>query len=252
MQWFFIKDGKRQGPYNDTEFQEWIIHGDIQPATLVWNPNLSDWTPFEKISHPGSTPSGQTAGNAYPCVECAGLFSLDELIPFGTHFVCARCKPLFFARFRQGINPEPSTPYASFWLRWGAKIIDLVITGAFQMSIMLLLLSFMDEQETFFGMIISMFTGLVGLFCLLAYNTYFIGRFGATPGKMACGIKVVLADGGPISYLRALGRAAGELVSSTIMNIGYLMMIFDAQKRTLHDLFCDTRVIRIQDVDYGH
>ena len=71
-----------------------------------------------------------------------------------------------------------------------------------------------------------------------------MGRFGATPGKMACGLKVVMADGGKVTYLRALGRAFSEILSGIILYIGYIMAGFDDEKRALHDRICDTRVIK--------
>ena len=78
----------------------------------------------------------------------------------------------------------------------------------------------------------------------LLYFTFFIGKFGATPGKMACKIKVVNADGSQVSYAKAAGRFFGYFVSTIILCIGFLMMLWDNEKRTLHDRMCDTRVIK--------
>jgi uncharacterized RDD family membrane protein YckC len=54
----------------------------------------------------------------------------------------------------------------------------------------------------------------------------------------------VRPDGEKISYARACGRGFAELVSSIILGIGYLMVVFDEEKRALHDRICDTRVVR--------
>jgi len=77
-------------------------------------------------------------------------------------------------------------------------------------------------------------------------GTYFIGRFGATPGKMALGLVVVNPEGDRIRSLRAFGRCLAEILSGFFFCIGYLLMLFDAEKRTLHDMFCGTRVIYIE------
>jgi uncharacterized RDD family membrane protein YckC len=62
---------------------------------------------------------------------------------------------------------------------------------------------------------------------------------------MACGIKVVNGDGSPVSYAKGAARVLGYLVSGCpTLCIGFLMMLWDDQKRTLHDRMCDTRVIR--------
>ena len=74
---------------------------------------------------------------------------------------------------------------------------------------------------------------------------FFLGKFGATPGKMACKLKVVRPDGERISYARALGRHFAEMLSGIILYIGYIMAAFDEEKRTLHDRICDTRVIKV-------
>ncbi len=77
----------------------------------------------------------------------------------------------------------------------------------------------------------------------MAYQIFFLGKYGATPGKMACSIKVVTADGGRIGYGRATGRFFSELLSGIICYIGYIIVAFDGQKRALHDHICNTRVV---------
>jgi uncharacterized RDD family membrane protein YckC len=61
---------------------------------------------------------------------------------------------------------------------------------------------------------------------------------------MAMGLKVVRADGSPVSIGLAFGRYFAKMLSGFILLIGYIMAAFDAQKRALHDMICDTRVIR--------
>jgi hypothetical protein len=46
------------------------------------------------------------------------------------------------------------------------------------------------------------------------YETVFIGRYGATPGKMACKLLVVTADGGKVGYGRAAGRYLAKQLSA--------------------------------------
>jgi len=92
--------------------------------------------------------------------------------------------------------------------------------------------------------IINLLLSLLQMAVSFGYATWFVGKFGATPGKMACKLQVVTAEGGRVTYLRALGRAFAEIISSIILLIGYIMAAFDDQKRTLHDRICSTRVIR--------
>ncbi|HSH94839.1 MAG TPA: RDD family protein, partial [Roseimicrobium sp.] len=78
----------------------------------------------------------------------------------------------------------------------------------------------------------------------LFLNIFFVGKFGATPGKMACGLRIVRSDGSKVSYGRATGRAFAEIVSGMVCYIGFIMAAFDDEKRTLHDRMVDTRVIK--------
>lgn len=66
----------------------------------------------------------------------------------------------------------------------------------------------------------------------------------ATFGKKAMGLKVTTADGQPISFGQATGRHFGKIVSSIILFIGYLMMLWDDNKQTLHDKMAGTLVVK--------
>ena len=46
-----------------------------------------------------------------------------------------------------------------------------------------------------------------------------------------------------MSLGRAFGRYFGKWLSSFILGIGYIMAGFDSQKRALHDMICDTRIV---------
>ena len=68
--------------------------------------------------------------------------------------------------------------------------------------------------------------------------TYTIGFWigqGATPGKMAVGVKVVMANGHPIEFGAACLRYVGYIACALTLGIGYLMIAFTAEKRGLHD-----------------
>jgi uncharacterized RDD family membrane protein YckC len=77
------------------------------------------------------------------------------------------------------------------------------------------------------------------------YFTWMIGARGQTIGKMALRLKVVRGDLSPVSYGRAFGRFWGYQLSSLTLGIGYLMVLFTKDHRALHDIVCDTRVVKI-------
>ncbi len=208
---------------------------------------MSDWNSNPE-PNPVPPPLGTAGGGATRvCVECGKLFAADEMIKHGDSYVCAGCKPIFMQKLAEGARIDPlAFRYAGFWIRILAWFLDAIVMNIFSILFRLALgLSAIQTQESMAsesaGQKIT--AGVLGLVIGIAYEVFFIGKYGATLGKMACRIKVVTADGGPVSYLRALGRWASKIVSAMILCIGYIMVGFDAEKRGLHDRMCDTRVI---------
>ncbi len=172
------------------------------------------------------------------CSECGQEFSEDALIKFEDARVCAACKPFFVQRLREGATLAGEMVYAGFWIRVGAKIIDGII-----IYIVSLALGFAAGLLVG-GIQARLISNILLWGFAITYATYFLGEYGATPGKMACGLKVLRPDGQRLSYGRACGRFFAEFLSSIILSIGYIMVAFDGEKRALHDRICDTRVIK--------
>jgi len=146
-----------------------------------------------------------------------------------------------------GLTLPGNHRYAGFWIRLAAKIIDGMAVG-FAAFLVVLPFQFafmanaqMQEPGTLIAY--SAFSNLLQFGITAAYGTFFLGKFQATPGKMACGLKVVRPAGEELTYLRSFGRCLSELISYIIFAIGYIMAAFDSEKRTLHDRICDTRVV---------
>jgi len=65
-----------------------------------------------------------------------------------------------------------------------------------------------------------------------------------TLGKRALGMRVTTLDGDRISFARATGRHFAKYLSTIILLIGYLMMVWDSRKQTLHDKMAETLVVK--------
>ena len=137
--------------------------------------------------------------------------------------------------------------YAGFWIRFGAIAIDAFILWIANMIIFIPLgiLAPTSEENPFIILSLMPLLMIAQYAIPAAYDTWFVGKYGATPGKMACKIKVVVADGGRVTYMRAFGRHFAKWLSSMILAIGFIMAAFDDEKRTLHDRICETRVVRV-------
>lgn len=141
--------------------------------------------------------------------------------------------------------------YAGFWLRFAALIIDTIIMYAIQFVIILALYggftgyinSMMDPTTAFSATYFAM------LGITLAVNVaYFCGLESsarqATFGKSAVGIKVTNLNGERISFVNAVGRYFGKIISGIILLIGFLMAAFTEKKQALHDMMAGTLVVK--------
>jgi uncharacterized RDD family membrane protein YckC len=163
---------------------------------------------------------------------------------FGQTYVCGDCKPAFLQRVREGGIAGPALHYASFGLRFLALLLDGVIGLVVGILINIIFrVSLVPDPARPFAVFLSIAT-LLNFAWGFAYYVFFLASYGATLGKMAVGVKIVTAEGGPISYGRAIGRyfCTGFLEPFTL-GIGYLIALFDDQNRTLHDRICGTRAI---------
>ena len=139
--------------------------------------------------------------------------------------------------------------YAGFWIRVAATFVDAIIQQIVGMLIGMvatMTLGPVQPDPNNMGPYImrTVILSFIGMVIGLAYETWFIGKYGATPGKMACKIRVVTAGGGAVSYGRAFGRYFAKLLSGLILGVGYIMAAFDEERRALHDRICETRVIK--------
>lgn len=205
---------------------------------------------------------GTGTGSRVFCSDCGRLVERSSQVALGNGLVCPECRD---ARFRspQGADSwaAPRFEYGGFWIRLLAKILDGFVLFLV-MLVPLFLLSWvtgrplmnfegMAEQDPEMDMTVvmrelaySLVQAFIQFVVAVFYDTFFVGKYGATPGKMACGLQVVRPDGTPVTYLRAFGRHFAEWLSQITLMIGYIIAAFDDEKRSLHDLICDTRVIR--------
>jgi uncharacterized RDD family membrane protein YckC len=282
MNWYYVKQGEQAGPVDDAQLEQLRAAGTIQDDTLIWREGMANWQPysFVKSAAPGASaqpappmpapamayaaPSGETPDAV--CAECGKMFPKANMIRFRDNWVCATCKPVFMQKLSEGANLNTGAlRYAGFWIRFCAKFIDGLILGVvvvIPFVIVILLVagtassgssSLHLESDhslhaaTSAASILPNLMGIFFQFIFIAVNAiyagFFVGKYGATPGKMACKLVVVDANGAPITYGRAFGRGFAEIVSRMICSIGYIIAAFDKEKRALHDHICSTRVI---------
>ena len=264
MTWYYANEGKQFGPVSEAELAQLARGGIVRNETLVWREGMTGWQPYTQVnpavtavSAPPAPAIASVPGEGQVvCTECRQLFSRDNAINYGTVWVCAACKPVFVQKLKEGASGPVVTPggevvlrYAGFWIRFCARFIDGLIEGVVIGIPTLVIILYSaggftpGNQPTAAQFAVQALAQAVSLLFSVAFNTFFIGRFGATPGKMAVGLKVVTPEGGNVSYMRAFGRAWADRLSGIICLIGFIIAAFDDQKRALHDHMCNTRVI---------
>jgi uncharacterized RDD family membrane protein YckC len=257
--WYYSENGEQRGPVTDVDLAALVQTGKIDSETLVWREGQADWQPYRTVKPgpAGVPPPVTTAAGGVFCAECGKTFPAGDVLHYQGVNVCARCKPIFLQKLREGVAVGGTTEYASFWLRVGAYLLDAIIMGVVVMIINMVVFAVLGvgmmaamtvpkggvPGAAFF--IFEAVSISVNLLCQMTYQGFFLGKFGATPGKMACGIKVVNADGSPVSFLKGAMRPLGYMISACpTICIGFLMMLWDGEKRTLHDRIFNTRVIK--------
>lgn len=237
-------DGREYGPVTLEELRHWCGEGRVGPGTLIWLAAESRWQTAATVDQlkwdlpsppaiQGSNPSRSQPESETNAGGRTGLFSLDALRPAG------------------------------FWIRLAAYFVDMLILGA---MVQLLTMPWADAinpaQNNAFAelkktspdlQVLFQFWRLMLAIEIPAHFAYFVGfngSWGASPGKLLLGLRIVDSDGGPLGYRRAFLRHCAEWLTQITFGLGFVLCAFDSQKRALHDRFARTRVVSIRPRDW--
>ena len=246
-QWYYADGGKSVGPVAEPEFEALAADGRIGPDSLVWRDGLDGWKPLREVR-----PAAPAAEGAPPeaCSQCGRPFPAADLIRFGTAHVCAACKPAFVQRIQEDAEVPHALIYGGFWIRVAATFIDGIVISIAQYAVyipvILIVVRSSGSSENPWPLLVAQIVlALFSMVLTAGYEIWMVGRHGATLGKMACRLRVVAPDGGRISYARATGRHFAKYISYFTMYIGFIIAGFDKEKRGLHDMICNTRIVKV-------
>jgi uncharacterized RDD family membrane protein YckC len=153
-------------------------------------------------------------------------------------------------------------PYAGFWLRFVAHLIDNIVLGIPFFSIVMLPIFLFGglhllarrgavgpPDPVFVAAIVLRFFFMIALF-VVAQWLYFgmeSSAREATFGKAAMSLRVTGLTGQHLSFGHATGRYFAKIISGLIpLGIGYFMAGFTEKKQALHDMIAGTLVLRQQ------
>lgn len=266
MQWYYSNDGQRFGPVPHPEMDRLIQVGTVKGDTLLWKQGMVQWTTLDDLRVRNPAMFGSALPPPVPGATPDGGETRATINEAETDGPRPARRPI-------RLEPEESKPvapevliYAGFWARAGAFVVDMVLWGMvwhvvsnvvvvryFPEALKVAetareagLLSFQPTPEEL--RIMTKFQGVVLLITIIwtvLYDLIFIPRFGATPGKLLFGLRLVTARNKPLGFLRIVARALARVLSGVpTLFIGFFVVGVDDQKRGLHDFFCGTRVVK--------
>lgn len=246
--WYYAEKGAQKGPVPEAELRRLAATRAIDRETMVWTAGMDGWLSFGQALGAGEQ-TEVAQGDEVVCGSCGKAVARGDAILYDRLWVCAACKPGFVQRLKENAEPTALLRYAGFWIRVGAWFIDYIVAMAVSYAFIIPLNIARTTPDAnpaqFVGKMVLGY--LVPTLLIALYATLMVGKFGATLGKMACGLKIVMPDGGQVSYGRACGRHFATMLSGMVMYVGYLMVAFDKEeRRALHDRICNTRVIRVR------
>jgi uncharacterized RDD family membrane protein YckC len=181
------------------------------------------------------------------------------LVQITGNWVCAECKPAFLSRVMAS-GAAAASPlawrYGGFWIRFGARFIDgLIFTIPAIIAVILFIPNLIRASSQGPASVPNLFAGfgfitffLVVFLAGAAYEILMLKYRSATLGKMACGLKVIRADGRSLNWGVCFGRffmwnvvtSGIPYVNSIIMLVSSIMLGVDDEKREpqLQSLHC--------------
>ena len=261
--WYYVKDGERIGPIGRGQLDARVAAGEVNAETLVWTVGMGAWMRAGAVTELGLPPAPLRPPSARDTDE-----QEDEERELGAEmFAPVRADDdegrADLARAERDLRERiehaegrargvgGAVVYAGFGVRLAAKLVDLVIFYGMGLIVQGVVAAvwfdgvvphMLEDWEgwTRFALV----AGPINLAVVLAYSVYFILRHEATPGKRLLGLRVVRTDGARLGAGRVIGRHFAEQISTLTFFAGYVMAAFDEQRRTLHDMICDTRVVQ--------
>jgi len=221
-------DAERQGPVGDEELLRLNREGAIHANSLVWKEGFDDWVPFRDVAEPlfGTDEEGRPVEIGV-CAYSRRIYPASEMIPYGEAVIGEDFKDAFIQELMEagtvGIADatEQQFEYVGFWWRALGSSLDYLIKmiPSWICMIPYYIVMFRAgsglqgelEGEDGSGFMVQLGVAygiaLLGLLAVsVVYETWLVGRYQGTLGKLIIGAKVVNPDGSRLTYKRAFIR----------------------------------------------
>jgi len=231
--WFYTDAlATQQGPVDDTTLLILNDSGGVAARSLVWREGMESWVPFSTVA--GKLIEAENEGEPVEigvCAHSGRVYRVGEMLPYGEALIGPEQKEPFLQIMMEGATVEIAdathrgADYVGFWWRALSSLLDYMIKMIPAMICMVpyYVVTFTsgvsagagvgggDDFQSLTGftamMMIAYGFGLLGVLAVsIFYDTWMVGKYQATAGKMIIGAKVVNPDGSRLTYKRAFIR----------------------------------------------
>jgi uncharacterized RDD family membrane protein YckC len=191
------------------------------------------------------------------CAVCTEAFCPDCIVEVGGGPYCMGCKTEMLLDLLSGVPPM-SLDMASILRRFAAMFVDGLV-----LSLPILIIAFFfvipmggieeaAKRASEISPVLPLLNGVVTLVwmsLIVVYEALMLAARGQTVGKKALGIKVVTADGSPISRGQAWARALIRQLFGLVPCLGLVdyLVAFGSERTCIHDVLAKTRVVNWND-----
>ncbi len=242
--WFYTdSQRKQQGPVDEEEILRLNSEELLNADSLIWKEGLPEWRTLGTLASEffGKDEEGLPVEYGV-CAFSKKLYPINEMMPYGEALIGVDQKDGFVQSLMEtGISnvkdaTENSMDYIGFWWRVLSSTIDyfvkvipsqiciygpVMLAGGFSATEL--------ASDEFVGGMALVGYG-IGMLLVLAisifYETWMVGKYGGTLGKMAIGAKVVNPDGSKVSYARAFVRwLCKKPLNNLIMQVPIVVLL---------------------------
>ena len=240
-EWYYTDIWRQQyGPVEDKALLQLNRDGIIGADTHVWKNGLAGWEPFRAHApelFKGENGDSNKDGDSLTlgvCAHSGRILEREEMIPYGEALIALDAKQEFVQSLMETGRTmvedatETGVQYVGFWMRFLGVILDEMVKWVPHMVFSMIPSLVMaigagagaDEVTLGYLMMGSVFlSAFLTLAFLIFYETWMVGKYQGTVGKMVIGAKVVNPDGTKLTYWRSFFRwfaknPVGYLISS--------------------------------------